>query len=146
MNNDKVYCRQVNVEFTMSFAKALNAHVKPTIPAGKSFRFVFCSGSLSEWDPNKKLMFLEDSRKIKGEIEKNLCEMADAEDRFESFILRPMELHDEDTGMLRRWYMRPIGFSIETAEVGRAMAAIALDGTEKRILENADIIKLYGSA
>jgi hypothetical protein len=141
LNHDKVYCRKVNVEFTQSFAKALATHIAPSLPEGKKLRFIFCSGAFSEWDQNKKLLFLSDSRKIKGEIEMRLCEIAEAEDRFETFILRPTELQDEDTGMLRKMYTRPLGFSIETAEVGQAMVRIALDGSSKHILENAEIIK-----
>lgn len=142
LNHDKVYCRKVNVEFTFSFAKALDTHILPTLPAGKTFRFIFCSGSGAEWDQNKTLLFMSDTRKIKGEIEMRLCELADAEDRFETFILRPMELHDDDTSRLRKIYMGALGLSIETSEVAKAMVKIALDGTSKRILENAEIPKI----
>jgi hypothetical protein len=142
MNNDKVYCRKVNVEFTLSFAKALATHTAPTLPPSTHFKFIFCSGSFSEWNPNATLLFLSDSRKIKGEIEKNLCEMADKNEKFDTWILQPMELQDEQTGWVRRAYMRPLGFGIETEEVGRVMAGIAVGGCEKRILENGDIIKM----
>lgn len=142
LNNDKVYCRQVNVEYTFSFAKALNKRIAPSLPAGKKFRFVFCSGSFSEWDQTKSLLFLQDSRRIKGEIEQKLCELADAEEVFESFILRPHALHDENTKRTERMMLGPLGYSIETTEVGVAMAKIAIDGSSKRILENAEIGKV----
>ena len=144
LKNDKVYCRQVNVEFTHAAAKAMNALLAPKLPGSKSFRFVFCSGSYSEWDQSKRLLFLGDSRRIKGEIEQRLCEMDDAEERFESWILRPMGLQDQDTPAVQRMFMRPLGFAIETEEVGRVMVKIAFDGAPKRILENAEIIKLAG--
>ncbi|KAH8168617.1 NAD(P)H-binding domain-containing protein [Sarocladium implicatum] len=142
LRNDKVYCRKVNVEFTHAAAKAMNAYLAPLLPAGQNFRFAFCSGSYSEWDQSKRLLFLGDSRRIKGEIEKLLCEMDDAEERFESWILRPMGLHDKDTPAVQRKFMRPLGFSIETVEVARVMIKIALDGAPQRIIENDEIIKL----
>ncbi|KAF4335677.1 hypothetical protein FBEOM_10477 [Fusarium beomiforme] len=142
LNNDKYYCRKVNGDFTWSFAQALNSSVLPALPDRTKFRFVFCSGQLAEWGQNKKLMFMPDTRKIKGEIEKRLCELADAEPRFETYLLRPAAIQGENTGMLRRAWMRPLGLAVDAAEVGKAMAKIGLDGTTKRILDNADILKL----
>lgn len=143
LNGDKVYCRKVNVVFTLSFAKALHKSVLPTLPAGKPFRFVFCSGSYAEWDQKKRLLFLSDTRKIKGEVEQKLSEMAGQQEggTWETYLLRPMGLQDEKTPGPRRWFMRSTGFGIETDEVGRMMERIAVEGWGKSILENEEIIK-----
>jgi hypothetical protein len=37
----------------------------PQLPEGKQFRFVFCSGKFAEWDQNKSLHFLADTRHVK---------------------------------------------------------------------------------
>ncbi|KAH6963266.1 hypothetical protein DER45DRAFT_609606 [Fusarium avenaceum] len=141
LNNDKDYCRKVNVDFTWSFAQALNSSVVPMLPDGKEFRFVFCSGATAERDQDRTLLFLSDTRKIKGEIERRLCELADAETRFETFLLRPAMIQDQNTGVVRRAWMRALGLAVDATEVGNAMVKIGVEGTTKRIVENADILK-----
>jgi hypothetical protein len=84
---------------------------------------------------------MSDTRKIKCEIEGRLCELADAEARFETFLLRPAEIQDENTGVVRRTLMRPLGLAVDAVEVGNAMVNIGVEGTTKRILENTDILK-----
>jgi len=38
------------------------------LPDGKKFRFVFCSGKFAEWDQNKTLAFMQDTRRLKVRI------------------------------------------------------------------------------
>ena len=52
-------CRRANVDCTLAAATAFKAWGRP------QFRFVFCSGSFTEWDQDARLLFLNDSRKIK---------------------------------------------------------------------------------
>ena len=51
---------------TLAAAKAFVTTLAPKL-AGRErkFRFVFCSGMGAEWDQDKSLMFLSDTRKIK---------------------------------------------------------------------------------
>lgn len=58
-------CKLANVTSTHAAAKALAEQVAPKLKEGKKFRFVFCSGMMTEWDQEKRLLFLNDSRKIK---------------------------------------------------------------------------------
>ena len=56
---------KVGVDFTLAAAKAFDKDLAPKVPEGKKFRFVFCSGMLAEWDQEKSLHFMKDSRLIK---------------------------------------------------------------------------------
>jgi hypothetical protein len=37
----------------------------PQLPEGKQFRFLFCSGKFAEWDQDKPLHFMADTRRVK---------------------------------------------------------------------------------
>lgn len=37
----------------------------PQLPEGKQFRFLFCSGKFAEWDQEKPLHFMLDTRRVK---------------------------------------------------------------------------------
>jgi hypothetical protein len=57
---------KVNVDFAIAAAKAFADKLAPALKGqGKKFRFVYCSGIGAENDLDKKLMFLEDTRKAK---------------------------------------------------------------------------------
>jgi hypothetical protein len=58
-------CKLANVTSSHAAASAFADHIAPGLPEGKKFRFVFCSGMMTEWDQDKWLLFLNDSRKIK---------------------------------------------------------------------------------
>lgn len=57
--------RRVQVDFTLAAARAFRETLVPQLPAGKQFRFVFCSGKFAEWDQKKPLSFLADTRRVK---------------------------------------------------------------------------------
>lgn len=114
-------------------------HLAPT--GGRSFRFVFCSGKLAEWNQDRPLYFLNDTRKIKGAVESGLCELADANDHFDVFIARPSLLLD-DTTPWHEWLFSPIARGISTVQLGKAMIKMALEGSEERIVENETLLKM----
>lgn len=58
-------CRKANVDYTLAAANAFMSTLAPQLPSGQKFRFVFCSGKFSEWDQEKSLAFMQDSRRIK---------------------------------------------------------------------------------
>ena len=58
-------CKVANVDATLAAAKNFAETVVPKLANGKRFRFVLCSGMGAEWDQNKTLWFLNDTRKIK---------------------------------------------------------------------------------
>ena len=57
--------RKVSVDYTVAAAQAFIAYLAYRLPAGKKFRFVYCSGKSAEWDQTKKLSFMEETRKVK---------------------------------------------------------------------------------
>lgn len=141
-NNDKELCRKVSVELTLAAANATLKYLADKVPDGKKFRFVFCSCKHSEWNPKRPLLFLADSRRIKGEAEKGLCDLADANaDRFEAWILRPANYIEPNASFSKRLLSSFYG-SITVAQVGKAMARVAREGWKDRILENDVLLKM----
>lgn len=123
----------------------MSAHLPAHLPAGRStFRFVFLSGKYSEWDPAKTLYFLGDSRRIKGEAEKGLCELADAYDgpaEFKVWALRPSGFIEEGSGL----GMKAVGklySAVGTAQLAKALVRVACEGWDERIIENDVVLKL----
>jgi hypothetical protein len=53
------------VDYTLAAAKAFLAGLATQLPTGRKFRFVFCSGKYAEWDDEKQLSFISDTRHIK---------------------------------------------------------------------------------
>lgn len=145
--NDKELARKVGVDYTLAGAQAMCAHLSssPPLPEGKAFHFVFCSGMLAEWDQSRKLYFLEDTRKIKGAIEKALCELADEDaakgGSFKVWIGRPSALVAHDAAMHKK-LMSPLVGGIGTEQVGRAMIKAAVGEWKERIVENGDLLKM----
>lgn len=121
----------------------------PSLPDGKKFRFIFCSGMLAEWDQDRRLFFLNDSRKIKGAIEKALSELADGPDDsaaqkgggFELWIARPSGLLGDDAGLHKK-IAGPLYGAIGTEQLGRAMIKMAVEGPKERIIENDKLLKM----
>lgn len=138
-NHDKELCRKVSVDYTLAAANAMRESLASKTPNGK-FRFVFCSGKFTEWDQDKTLLFLSDSRKIKGQVEKGLCDIADAHpEQFETFILRPSGFIGPDTPSTKKVFA-PLYDAVSTDQVGKAMVKVGLEGAKERIIEN-DVLK-----
>lgn len=132
-------CRKVNVTFTLAAAKAMQEAIAEHSPTGK-LRFVFCSGLYTEWDQDKKLYFLNDSRKIKGEVEKGLSDIADAHpDRFEAFFLRPGGFMEPDAGIVKR-ALGTLYVTTPTPQLGKALVKVAMNGWKDRTIENPEIL------
>lgn len=112
------------------------------VPTGKKFRFVFCSGKYSEWNPKRPLLFMADSRRIKGEVEKGLCDLADANaDKFETWILRPSGFIEPNAPLSKRLVGNLYG-AITTTQVGKTMVKVACEGWKDRIIENDALLKM----
>lgn len=142
--NDKDLARKVGVDYTLAGARAMCTSLSADTLAstGRKFRFVFCSGMLAEWDQSRKLLFLEDTRKIKGSIEKALCELADNNsETFELWIARPSALLGSDAGLHKKLF-GPLYRAIGTEQLGRAMIRMAIDGWKERTAGNEELLKM----
>jgi hypothetical protein len=144
-DNDKELCRRVGVEYTLSGAEAMRARLAATRTSrGQPFRFVFCSGRHAEWDGKKPLLFLADSRRYKGEVERGLCALADdaaAAGSFEVLIARPSGLVAPDANAAKKVFS-PLYHGLRTAQLGRAMVRMAVEGWKDRIVENEVLMKM----
>ncbi|KAI3319115.1 hypothetical protein HD806DRAFT_510041 [Xylariaceae sp. AK1471] len=126
--------RKVSVDYTLAAAKTFLAELAPQLPLGHKFRFVFCSGKYAEWDEKKHLTFLSDTRHIKGQVEKSLCELADAnDDRLEVLIARPGGILAKGGGRLKSVVAKMAGF-IAVDHLARDFIRLAVDGHPERIL------------
>ncbi|KAH9896154.1 hypothetical protein F4778DRAFT_745313 [Xylariomycetidae sp. FL2044] len=127
--------RKVSVEYTVAFVNAYLAQIAPHRPAGQErFRFLFCSGKFAEWDQEKHLRFMADTRHIKGEVEKALCDLADAnEDKLEVFIARPAGIMAPG-GRLREVSANLVGF-IGVDKLAKAMLNVIIQGHPTRVLD-----------
>ncbi|EAQ92945.1 predicted protein [Chaetomium globosum CBS 148.51] len=57
--------RRVSIDYTLAGARAFQEALVPQLPEGKQFRFLFCSGKFAEWDQDKPLHFMADTRHVK---------------------------------------------------------------------------------
>lgn len=143
LKGDAAHARKVNVELTMAAARAMLATLVPQLAPNQKFRFIFCSGRYSEWDQKRTLYFLAESRKIKGQVEQGLCKLADENpDNFETYILRPAGLLDENSPAIKKAFIGGLGFGIETSQVAKVMVKLATEGGGERIIENEGLIKM----
>lgn len=144
-NGDKTMARKVGVEYTAAGATAMRDHLTAHVPSGSKFRFVFCSGMLAEWDQERTLLFLNDTRKIKGAVEKRLCDLQDEQQeeggRFETWIARPSYLLSPEAPWWKK-LASPLVFGIETMQVGRAMIKMAFGGGRERITLTYELQKM----
>jgi len=59
-------CKRIEIGYTLAAAEAFAKFLAPPLKArGKSFRFVYLSGMFANREPDKKLLFLQNSRTIK---------------------------------------------------------------------------------
>lgn len=101
-----------------------------------TFRFVFCSGKFAEWDQDKTLLFMSDSRKIKGSVEKSLADLADANpDTFETWLLQPSGFLENDAPGWKKAIGGLYG-AIPVSQVGKAMVKVGVEGWKDRIISN----------
>ncbi|PHH92451.1 hypothetical protein CDD83_7304 [Cordyceps sp. RAO-2017] len=136
--HDKEADRRVGVEFPITAARTLCAHVaeKATPPSDAApFRFIFCSSKHASRS-RKPLLFASDTRRLAAEAEKGLLEVADGSGgRFETYILRPAAFRAaaSDARNAQAANGPP---TMRAAQVGRAMVSVACNGRKGRLIEN----------
>ncbi|KAL1874740.1 hypothetical protein VTK73DRAFT_268 [Phialemonium thermophilum] len=136
--------KKVSVDYTIAAAKAFIAALAPELLSrkGNKFRFVFCSGKFAEWDQQKRLSFMSDTRHIKGQVERGLCELADANaDRFEVWCARPSGVLPTDAGLATKAIGKLYG-AIGVDHLASAMIKVCLQGYPQRIIENDELLRI----
>lgn len=137
---DMNLAREIHVDYPLAAAKAFDTAFGARMPAGKKFRFIFCSGVLAERDQNKSLWMAGEYRRIRGMAENELVAYAKEHSRtFEAYIVRPGMVVPSDAYL--KYMVFGLFSAIKVDALGSAMIETALNGSEKQILENSDMIK-----
>ena len=110
---------------------------------------MYVSGRLGERDQNKKLWFLQDGRRLKGEVENAVMKLNDeyeAGGKFEGYVVRPAWVTkakvDENLGMsMLMGSMVTYSSAIRADELAAMMIELATKGSpERKIWENSDMV------
>ncbi|KAJ6443211.1 nucleoside-diphosphate-sugar epimerase [Purpureocillium lavendulum] len=148
LKHDKSLCRQVVFELPLAAARAFSQHLAGKTPGATAFRFVFCSSKHAE-RAKKSFPFVNDPRRYVADAEKGLSEVADANKaHFEAYILRPARYSVSDvsprqpTTPTKKTAGGQGTAIIDTAQVGKAMVAVALDGWKGRVVENDALLTM----
>ncbi|RAO74166.1 uncharacterized protein BHQ10_010178 [Talaromyces amestolkiae] len=133
--------RKINFEYAISTARQFSAEKLKGPTKTKPFRFVYLSGALPEKDETKKLWFLAENRRMRGQLENELLRL-DAETRpgrlFEVYITRPGFVQPEGA-LLRTWVVGKLANSIMVHHLAASMLRLALDGHSTPIVENREL-------
>ncbi|KAH8688273.1 hypothetical protein BGZ61DRAFT_353538 [Ilyonectria robusta] len=142
-DNDKELLHKVTVEFPLAAAKAMSDSIAAAAPPGSKFSFVFCSTKSADRHPSKTLLFLSDARRQRGEAEKGLCEIADANpDAFATWILRPSGIATGDAPKKRRLVGSRSSAGIEPPQLAKAVIKVACEGWKDRVVDNDALLKM----
>ncbi|KAI1471521.1 uncharacterized protein F4812DRAFT_414377 [Daldinia caldariorum] len=132
--------RKVSVDYTLAAAKAFSEELAAGLPG--PFRFVFCSGKFAEWDQNKNLKMMKDTRLIKGQVEKGLSDIAESnKDKFEVWAMRPGGIVRKYAGLINALTAYTSGF-IAVDQLAKAMLKIVVNGHANRIIESNELLKI----
>ncbi|VUC21568.1 unnamed protein product [Clonostachys rosea] len=134
--------RKVSVDYTLAAARAFKQHLAPALPDNQRFRFVFCSGKFAEWDQQKSLSFMADTRLVKGQVEKGLCDLVDKDGRFDAFCARPSGVLPSNVGTLGKLTGKLYG-AIQVQDLAKALAYIALNGAQNQIIEADELTPMH---
>ncbi|KAI4859145.1 hypothetical protein F4820DRAFT_440684 [Hypoxylon rubiginosum] len=134
--------KKVSIDYTLAAANAFVTELAPKLPEAQKFRFVFCSGKFAEWDQEKNLKAMKDTRRIKGQVEKGLCDLADAnKEKFEVWAVRPGGIVKKHASLMNTLTANTIGV-IDVDHLAKAMLKIVLDGHADRIVETNALLKI----
>jgi hypothetical protein len=137
--------RRINFDFAIGIAQSFSATVLTTSTKTAStrrgkFKFVYLSGALPEKDQTKRLWFLADNRRMRGQLENELLRL-DSETRpsrhFEVYIARPGFVQPEGA-LLRDLVVGMLANSIMLHRLAAAMLQVAMDGRPGPIVENSE--------
>ncbi|MCJ1399428.1 hypothetical protein MMC11_002630 [Xylographa trunciseda] len=134
--------RKANLDTTLAGARAFATSLPPHPSSRKPLRFVYVSGMLAVRDQKKTLWIGQEGRRVRGQIENELVELAKQHsDSLATFVVRPwMVLSKERTVMSA---VASVGPSIRVDELAAAILNIALSGEGMQIMDN-DVLAREG--
>ncbi|KAI4278463.1 MAG: hypothetical protein L6R38_005246 [Xanthoria sp. 2 TBL-2021] len=136
---DNDTARKICLEYTMAAVKKISDIGATARRATKQkFRFVYLSGGAAERDQSKPLWFMQDYRRVRGEVENQLLAHADAYgDTFEVCILRPGLVLAKERNFVD--VVKGLGPSVRVDRLAGAMILRALSGGGRQVVENGEI-------
>ena len=135
--------RKINFEYAIATAHIFADATKNN----SSVRFVYLSGALPEKDPNKRLLFLENNRKMRGELENALLKL-DQETGptgMRIYIARPGFVQPP-RAHVRVWVIGKIANAILQEDLSAAMVQLALEGSSTPLVENDELKSIAKSS
>ncbi|CRL22497.1 NAD(P)-binding domain [Penicillium camemberti] len=129
--SDNDIARRVSLDYTLAAAQVFQETCQ------KPFRFIYCSGAAAERDQTKPLWFMQEYRRIRGQVENALLGFDNDHPGFETHIMRPAMVLAQDMSL--RSLAFSLGPSVTVNDLAGAMLDLALKGGKKNIWENADL-------
>jgi nucleoside-diphosphate-sugar epimerase len=129
--------RKINFEYALAaartFVELAKAKKSPT-------RFVYLSGALVEKDPNKTLWFVQENRRMRGELENALLKLDQANASVGSrvYIVRPGFVQPQGA-VIRAWIIDKIANAILLEDLAVAIVDVALSGSGGTFVENKEL-------
>lgn len=137
------------MDFTLAAAKACREAALVAARSGtnsKPFRFIYLSGIIAERDQTKSLWYMQDFRRIRGQLETALLDFANATDSrssknsFESYIVRPgMVLQNNGSNFSLKSMVGCLIPSVQVDVLAMTMLDLASKGGNQRLVENTDL-------
>ena len=125
----------MHVDYTNAALTMCRTHLLPSLPAGKTFRFVYTSGGLTPYLDSPWLFFLGPARKLRGDMDRAVLKVAkdEGKGRWESYVARPWYVVHEPPAV-----SKVLGENsyIFIPELGAAMVEAAMVGCERSVLDN----------
>ncbi|KUJ11303.1 uncharacterized protein LY89DRAFT_242206 [Mollisia scopiformis] len=137
--------QKINFDYAITTARTFAGFFNSSnsAPMNKSFKFVYLSGALPEKDPEKKLWFLAENRRMRGELENALLQLGKEKEGtgFEVFVARPGFVQKEGA-VLKAWLVGLVGKYIFMPDLAASMVDVALHGYSRPIIENEMLVEL----
>lgn len=132
----------MNFDYAIATALMFAGSVKDSSePSKKTSKLIYLSGALPEKDPDKRLWFLAENRRMRGELENALLKLGTEKQGtgFEIFIARPGFVQKEDA-VLKSLLVGLVAKSISLQDLASSLVDVALLGNPGAILENEVLV------
>ncbi len=128
--------RKINFDYAIGTARTFAEATKNK----SQVRFVYVSGALVEKDPNKRLLFLDENRKMRGELENALLELdrETGSTGMRIYIARPGFVQPPGA-RARMWIIGTITNAIFLEDLAVAMVQLAFEGGSGPLVENFEL-------
>ncbi|KAJ8117459.1 hypothetical protein OPT61_g1353 [Boeremia exigua] len=137
----------VNFTYPLEFQKRLAQRLSESrAREGKTapFRFILLGGALTETDQSRWLYFLPQPRRTKGLLQTKTLEFAEAwGEGWVAHVIRPGGVLMSDNNLLHTAAGLVLGSKLLVGgqELGAFVADLAVNGSERNVIENSEIVE-----